>query len=72
MKLLASVILIHRSRYEEVSGKYFYFSMKTCCGYSLEAPVVGTHWKCLAERLLKSTCNICFHGEIRKISIYFG
>ena len=28
---------------ERVSGKYFsYFSMKTCCGYSLEMPHRGT------------------------------
>ena len=31
--------------------------------------VVGAHWKHLAEALLVGTLNICFHGEIRKISI---
>ena len=31
--------------------------MKTCCGYSLEVPYLGT---------LMSSHNICFHGEIRK------
>ena len=29
--------------------------------------VVGTHKKRLAEVLLMSTHNICFHGEIKKI-----
>ena len=32
---------------------------------------MGTHWKCLDELLLMSTHNICFHGEIRKISVLF-
>ena len=45
-----------------VSSKYFsYFSTKTY--------IVGTHKKCLNEALLMSTYNICFPGEIRKISI---
>ena len=37
-------------------------SENICCGYSLEVPR-------LIEALLMSTHNICFHGEIRKISI---
>ena len=40
-----------------------YFSMKTCCRYSLEE---------LSEVLLTSTHNISFHGEIRKISTLQG
>ena len=44
--------------------QYFsYFSMKTY--------VVGTHLKHLAEVLLMSTHNICFRGEMRKISAFF-
>ena len=47
------------------SGKYFsYFSMKTS--------VVGTQWKQLIEALPMGTHNICFCGEIRKISEFFG
>ena len=30
--------------------------------------VVGTHQRCLTEALLMSTQNICFYGEIRKIT----
>ena len=46
--------------------KIFFFSMKK---YSM-----GTHEKHLAEVLLMSTLNIklCFHGEIRKISLLFS
>ena len=33
---------------------------------------MGTHYKCLAEALLMSTHNICFHWEIRKVSAVFG
>ena len=39
--------------------------------FSTKTYVVGTHKKHLSEVLLMSTHNICFHGEIRKISIYF-
>ena len=46
-------------------GKYFsFFSMKTYA--------VDTHWECLVEALLRNNHNICFHGEIRKISVLFG
>ena len=38
----------------------------------MKAYVVGTHQKRLCEALLMSTHNICFHGEIRKISAFFG
>ena len=40
---------------------FSYFSVKTY--------VVGTHQKRLGEALLMSTHNICFHGEIRKVSL---
>ena len=44
-------------------GKYFsYFFKKICCGFSLEAPNQGTSSEYL---------NVCFHGEIRKISTTF-
>ena len=33
---------------------------------------MGTHWKRLAKELPMSTHNICFCGEIRKISAFFG
>ena len=39
---------------------------------SLQKHVVGTHLKCLGEALLMRSHNICFHGEIRKISALFG
>ena len=42
----------------------FLFLMKTY--------FVGTHQKRLSEALLMSTYNICFCGEIRKISELFG
>ena len=38
---------------------FFYFSTKTCCGYSLEAPLQGAS---------NEYHNICFREEIRKIS----
>ena len=31
---------------------------------------MGSHLKRLSEALLMSTHNLCFHGEIRKISIH--
>ena len=37
--------------------------------FSTKIYVVVTHQKCLAEALLMSNHNICFHREIRKISI---
>ena len=45
-----------------VTGKYFFlFLLKNiCCGYSLEVPLQGTSYE---------YHNICFCGEIRKISI---
>ena len=33
--------------------------------------IVGTHQKRLGKALLMSTHNICFHGEIRKLSVLF-
>ena len=36
-----------------------------CCGYSLEVPHLGTS----GEALLMSTHNVCFCGEIRKLSM---
>ena len=33
--------------------------------------VVGTHQKCFAEMLLRSTHHVCFFWEIRKISTLF-
>ena len=44
------------------SEKCWYFSY-----FSMKTYEVGTHKKCLAQALLMSTHNICFHGEIRKI-----
>ena len=58
------MVQFHSSRLEEKQVNIFsYFSMKTY--------TVDTHYKHLNEMLLISTCtnNICFHGEIRKISI---
>ena len=50
---------------------FFFFSTKNY-GYfsyfSMKIYVVGTHKKRLAEALLMSNYNICFHGEIRKIT----
>ena len=43
---------------------FSYFFMKTY--------VMGAHLKCLDEALQTSTQNICFHKEIRKISVLFG
>ena len=48
------------------SEKYWYFSY-----FSMKTYVVGTHSKRLAKALLMSTHNICFHGEIRKISCWY-
>ena len=42
--------------------KYCYFSY-----FSMKTYVLGTHLKHLAEALLTSTHNICFHGGIRKL-----
>ena len=42
---------------------FFYFPMKTCYGYSLEV-----YWRVSSNEYN----NMCFHGEIRKISILFG
>ena len=42
---------------------FFYFSIKTY--------VESTHYKRLAEALLMSTHNICFHGEIRQIFTWY-
>ena len=36
---------------------------------STKTYIVGTHYKCLAKIPKMSTHNICFHGEVRKISI---
>ena len=47
-----------------VTGKYFLISpWNICCGYSLELPQQGAS---------NEYHNVCFHGEIRKISILFG
>ena len=47
-----------------------------CCGYSLEALLMSTttyfRGEIKIEALLMSTHNICFRGEIRKISAFFG
>ena len=55
-----------------VVGKYFpYFSTKTCLGYSLEAPWQGASNEYPQHMFswINSTHNICFCGEIRKISV---
>ena len=40
--------------------------------FSAKTYVVGSLQKRLSEVLLKSTHNICFNVEIRKISVLFG
>ena len=45
---------------------FLFLHENICCGYSSH---VGMH---LGEALLMSTCDICFCGEIRKISAFFG
>ena len=37
---------------------FLFLHENICCGYSLEAPLMSTH-------------NICFCGEIRKVSAFF-
>ena len=48
------------------------FSIKTCCGYSLESPLQKHMlWVlsriALTEAILMNTHNICFYGELTKI-----
>ena len=54
---------MHLSKLKIRETKIFLFLYENmCCGYSLEVP----------EALLMSTHNICFHTEIRKISVLFS
>ena len=53
-----------------ISAKFLIFflcSMKTYVVVLINCALL----KCLAEALLMSTHNICYRGEIRKISIFF-
>ena len=38
--------------------------------HSLSYIVGGAHWNCFSKGIPVSTHNICFHGEIRKLSGY--
>ena len=65
----------------KLRDNFAYFSIKTCCGYSLELPqniccgyLVESPWRniccgCLDEAILMSTHNICFYGELTKINL---
>ena len=57
---------VHCSRQDKVLGKYFFYSsIKTCCGYPLEAPCQGAS---------NEYPQHIFHGEIqkkKKVNTYF-
>ena len=55
---------------EHIATDKVLFSSEKCwylSYFSTKTYVVDTHYKLLAEALLMSTHNICFHREIRKI-----
>ena len=52
-----------------IKDNFAYFSIKTCCWYSLESPQCGDsdeypQHMFLIEAILMGTHNICFNGEI--------
>ena len=68
-----------------IHNMFFLFSMKTCCGYSLEMlqwgvsneyhniffmENIGTNWKCLNEVLLMRTTTFVFMENIKKQHVF--
>ena len=58
---LEKIILELSSNTPPYQVSWSYFSTKTCCAYTLEAPLQGA----------SNEYKICLHGEIRKLSLVF-
>ena len=71
-------------KYSMLQTRHFYFLTEILCFLTRQEKyvvsshqkhltnIVGTHQKHLSKVLLMSTQNICFRGEISKISILFS